>query len=294
MATWPAIPGETITGFASYKTVPHVDDTLLVADSEGNYYGKLVRYGDLMADFILEVSKGNIPGHKIMRGLGERAAIGTGVLEDLWYGAADVIPEPADIGTAMSIESSVATDTIAGIGAQKIRVDYLDAAGDEQFEVVDMNGTTPVPLFASPRFIQDFQVSQVGTNTVAVGDITIFETATPLNIYSMIQAKGNMGLVPHRMVPKDKTLHLKEWMASEHTANKGGIVRLRSDCTNSAPPVRQDGVFLFKSTIGITGSAVQMPLAYAIPSLSIVKMSAIGTTANAAIVGHWWGVLVDD
>lgn len=244
------------------------------------------------SDFILEVSRGNVPGMKIMRALGERESIGTGVLEDLWYGSDDVIPEPADGGTAMSLTSS-GQDTIAGTGAQKVIVEYLDSAGAEQRVEVDLNGGT-VSTGVSPRFVQEIYVSQVGSGTVAANDITIHSTATPADIYSMIQEGGNMCLVPHRMVPAGKTLHLKEWMASEHTARKGGIVRLRSDCTNEAPPVRQDGAFLFKSTIGITGSAVQMPLAYSIPALSVVKMSAIGTTANAAIVGHWWGVLIDD
>jgi len=96
------------------------------------------------------------------------------------------------------------------------------------------------------------------------------------------------------MVPANKRLCLKEWMVSEKSQSKRCIARLRADCNNASPPVRQAGVFLFKSTVSLDGSTATMPLGYTVPALSVVKASAWAAVANAELSVHWWGILVDD
>jgi len=259
-------------------------------------------------DFILEVVKGNVPGHRIMRGLGERDSIATTASgEDLWRGnelnatpsapgSHTFIPRPADAGEQMTVISESAADNGgSATGALTIRLSYLDGSGDEQSEDITMNGQTAVDTASSDiRFVQDMDVLTVGANTVAEGNIRIYEKAVDTNVYSMIAAGGNKSLVPHKMVPNGKTLILQEWMAGELSANKRCRVRLRADCTNAVPPVRQASVYLFKSVMALNSSIGQMPLAYKIPALSVVKASAWAETAAAEISVHWWGVLVDD
>jgi len=58
--------------------------------------------------------------------------------------------------------------------------------------------------------------------------------------------------------------------------------------------VLQAGVFLFKSTLMLDGGGVPMPLAYAIPALATVKVSAWASANNAEAACHWWGILIDD
>ncbi len=110
----------------------------------------------------------------------------------------------------------------------------------------------------------------------------------------MISVGTNQSLVPHKMIPRAKTLHLSDWMGSEMSTAKRTIIRLRADCTNAMPPVRQANVFLVKSAMMLDGAAAQMPLAYAIPALSIVKASAWSQVNGADCAIHWWGILVDD
>ncbi len=256
-------------------------------------------------DFLLEVSQGNVTGHKIMRGMGERENIQTTAMgEDLWRGndlaAAPtshlLIPTPAAAGERMTLDSESAADNgTSTTGALTVTVSYLDASGDEQMETVTMNGQTAVNTTATDiRFVQDLQVATVGSNTVAVGNIFIHKFGTAGLVYSMIAAGGNQSLVPHKMVPRAKTLHLRNWMGTEMSKSKRTIIRLRADCTNATPPVRQANVFLFKSNMMLDGSGNQMPLAYAIPALSIVKVSAWSQVAGADCAVHWWGILVDD
>lgn len=259
-------------------------------------------------DPFIEIAKGNVPGHTIMRGLGERNNVGTTVTgEDLWLGndlsntpsapaSTTKIPIPDDAGEQMTIISESDADNGAtATGALIIAIQYLDALGDEQSTTVIMNGTTAVDLTPSDvRFVQDMQVLTLGSNDACEGNIRIYKKSDSTLVYSMIAMGGNQSLVPHKMIPAGKTLYLKMWTAAE-VRGKRMFIRLRADCNNAAPPIRQQGVYLFKSTLGLNGNpSGNVPLAYVIPELSVVKVSgyAIAIAGEASV--HWWGVLVDD
>ena len=258
-------------------------------------------------DFLLEVTRGNITGMKIMRSLGERESIGTTANgEDVWRGnelsatpsapASHVsIPIPDSAGEQMTVVSeSTADNGATATGALTVTIVYLDAAGAEQSEVVTMNGTTEVDTVAiNIRFIQEMHVTTVGSNGVAEGHIRIFKISDDTLVYCMIAAGGNMSMVSNKMVPAGKTLHLRYWSGAEGN-NKRLTIRLRADCDNEVPPVRQAGVFLFKSVMYLNQSTLPMPLAYTIPALSIVKASAWAAAINGEVSVHWWGILVDD
>ena len=257
-----------------------------------------------------EIVFGNVSGEKIMTGLGERESIGTTAAgEDITRMnelsnvpaalASDVlVPTPADAGEQMSLISESAEDNSASAGAGTINVEYLDASGDEQTTSVSMDGTAAVPLTPSDvRFVNDMYVTTLGANNVsgvAAGHIRIYQTADATLVYNMIAAGGNKSLVPHRMIPRAKSLYLKEWICAEGN-NKRLTMRLRSDCDNAAPPVRQAGVFLFKSVVYVNQSVSgAMPLGYRIPALSMVKASAWASAINGEASVHWWGILRDD
>lgn len=275
-----------------------------VPDDEGNPE----RAGVLLsADIVTEIALGNIPGRSIMRGLGERDTIQTtDAGEDIWRGneLSDVpsalashtkIPTPADAGEQMTVISESADDTSAGTGIRTIDIPYLDGTGAEQTTTVIMNGQTGVDLTPSDvRFVQDMSALTAGSGGVAAGHIRIYKKTDATLVYSMIAAGGNQSLVPHKMVPVGKTLVLKKWYPSEASKAKRCRVRLRSDCNNAMPPVRQAGVFLFKSVMALDSSGSPMDLAYTIPALSIVKASAFAQVNGAEMAIHWWGELVDD
>jgi hypothetical protein len=259
------------------------------------------------SDTVLDITKGNTPGSITFRGMGERESTGTTTQgEDMWRGnelsstpaalaSHTTIPTPASAGEQMTIISENANDTSAGTGARTMDIEYLDATGNTQHETVTMNGTTAVNTVATNiRFVNNFHVQTVGSNGVAEGHIRIYKTGDATLVYNMIHSGGNQSLVPHKMVPLGKQLHLKEWHCSEGN-NKRLVIRLRADCDDHIPSVIHPGVFLFKSTAYLNQSASgQIALGYVIPALSIVKVSVWGVVTNAECACHWWGILVDD
>ena len=151
----------------------------------------------------LEISRCNVPGVRVMRGMGERNAIGTTTEgEDLWLGndlsntpaalaSTTFIPSPADAGEQMSVISEHANDASGNTGVQTLTVSYIDAAGAEQTTIVTMNGTTAVPLTPTDvRFVQEMGALTVGSNTVAEGNIRIYKTSDATLVYNMIAIGG--------------------------------------------------------------------------------------------------------
>ena len=254
----------------------------------------------------LEISRCNVPGVRVMRGMGERNAIGTTTEgEDLWLGndlsntpaalaSTTFIPSPADAGEQMSVISEHANDASGNTGVQTLSVSYIDAAGAEQTTIVTMNGTTAVPLTPTDvRFVQEMGALTVGSNTVAEGNIRIYKTSDATLVYNMIAIGGNQSLVPHRMVPAGKTLHIMHWNASE-VRGKRMFIRLRSDCTTEWPPVRQQNVFLFKDTLGCNLSTDDHDVYVAVPEFSVIKVSAFAVATLGEASCSWWGYLVDN
>ena len=256
----------------------------------------------MKGDFYFDVAAEKIAGHKVMSAMGERTVMGTTAAgEDVWRGnqlavaptSHTSIPLPADAGEQMSLKSEHATDTLAGVGAQIVTIEYLDASGSEQTTTVEMNGTTGVDLApADVRFVNDMYVSQAGLNGVAVGNIFIYKKADAGLVYNMIYGGGNKSLVPHRMVPADKTLYIEDWNCAE-TSNKSTIARIRADCTPDG--VRQQGVYLFKGTFFINTFASSRDIVHRkIPALSVLKVSAWSSLGGSNLSVNWWGILVDN
>lgn len=251
---------------------------------------------------------GNVTGSKIMFAMGERDSVGTTVGgEDVWHGnelsatpaspASHVyIPFPADAGEQMTIISESDADNGAtATGALTVLMDYLDNTGAEQTETLTMNGQAGVDTVATNiRFVQSLSVATVGSGHVAAGHIRIYKKTGNTLVYNMIAAGGNQSLVPHRMVPINKTLYVHEWKVGEKSATKRLTVRIRADCTNAKVPVRQAGVFLFKGTAALDGSAVATRIPFAVPALSVIKASAWAETSGGEVAVCWWGVLEDN
>ncbi len=239
------------------------------------------------------IASGNVPGKSIMMALGERENVGTTATgEDIWRGAATSTPTPADVGEQMTLVSDDVQDTTLGTGVRRVRIDYIDAAGDEQTETVDLDGTTPVDTVATDiRFVNDMYTVLVGSNGVAEGEIIIYKKGAASTIYNMIAEGGNKSLVPHRMVPAGKCLILQGWHATEAQGRRQTL-RIRStDMNGTLLP----GVFCFKGVAYLNKTTTgELKLNVSIPALSIVKVSSWAVVAGGETSCSWWGVLCDE
>ncbi|MCP3961307.1 MAG: hypothetical protein GY719_25960 [bacterium] len=255
----------------------------------------------ITSDYLVEVARGNIPGQTMWHAICEREDMGTTVAgEDCWRGnelspaptSHVLIPTPAPAGEQMTVVSESVNDAAAGTGVQTVRINYIDAAGDQQTEDVTLNGTTGVNTVATDiRFVNDFFALTVGSGGVAADHIKIYKTGTVGLVYNMIHQGGNKSLVSHRMVPAGHTLVLLWWHAAE-AQGKRVAVRIRSTDLDG---VRHAGVFLFKDTVYINKAAPgQMDLYTLLPALSIVKVSGWPDAADAEISASWTGILIED
>jgi len=239
----------------------------------------------------------------ILWAMGERESIGTTTQgEDIWRGnelsntpiapsSTTTIPTPPTAGEQMTfISENDADNGATATGVLTLRMEYLNANGDEMYEDITMNGTTPVNTSATDiRFINDIYSLTVGSNGVAEGNIRVMSQANNALVYNMIHQGGNKSLVPHRMVPNGKKLILKGWHASEGN-NKRCAFRIRStDMYGELIP----GVFCFKDTAYLNqNSSGELILNRQIPPLSIIKISGWATAINAEAGVGWWGYLI--
>ncbi len=255
----------------------------------------------LTSGYLVEVARGNVSKQTLWHAICERESIGTTAAgEDCWRGnelspaptSHVLIPTPAPAGEQMTVVSESANDAAAGTGIQTVRVNYLDASGDQQSEDVTLNGTTPVNTVATDiRFVNDFYALTVGTGGVAADHVKIYKTGTVGLVYNMIHQGGNKSLVSHRMVPAGHTLVLLWWHAEE-AQGKRVAVRIRSTDFDG---VLHAGTFLFKDPVYINKAATgQLDLYALIPALSIVKVSFWPDAAGAEGSASWTGILIED
>lgn len=158
--------------------------------------------------------------------------------------------------TTYYIVSTSANDTAAGTGAQTVRIVYLDAAGAQQVKSATMNGTTAVSLGSGHTYFQWVEVSAVGSDTTAVGQINIGTnngSQTVAQTVECILAGGNRSLSGRYKVPVGSTAYLSEWAASAIGTTMD--VRLRAtvfadDRTISTVHHFQDNLYLAASGFG--------------------------------------------
>lgn len=227
-----------------------------------------------------EIARGTIDGMSGFLGFGERDNVGvTTQGSDLWRGSSVVPPWPNQIGgEQIMVVSSDYDDRLTGTGIQKIEIDYLDATGNEQYETLNMNGTAFVrSVGTNIRFINALHATQVGSGTVASGDISICANGTIATVYNMISLGGNMSLSTQRMIPYGKTFYLYEWNASavdqSNSTRLAAKVRLRA---TSIHGTRVNGVFLFNDTANLNNSTYSkhFTVPHLIPQLAVIKATA--------------------
>lgn len=246
-----------------------------------------------VTNFLVEVSRGNIPGMKLYNIPGRKDGISATVLDDLTQiPATTVAPEPG--GIQLQVVSSSPNDASGNTGIRELDIHYLDTAGIEQEEMITMDGQTPVNTVATDiDFVQWTHARAVGANGVAVGNISISDT-TPTVVYEYILAGGNQSLSGRFKVPVDKTGFVMGWKSS-------GIIK-EIDLRLRATVERFDrsllpGVFLFQDAEVLNDSTsgwMPFDAPLRMPSLAVVKISAISKAAGGDAGGAFTILLIDN
>ena len=190
------------------------------------------------------------------------------------------------------ISESDADNGATATGILTVKMAYLDANGDEQEEIVTMNGQTEKDTVATDiRFINDIHALTVGAGGVAAGHIRVFKKGANTLVYSMIALGNNRALVPHRMVPRKHALFLQGWHATE-AKDQRCTFRIRSTDHHGD---RYPGTFIFKDVAYLkAASSGELTIIDIVPALSIVKVSGWVAAALAEGSTAWWGYLVEE
>lgn len=213
---------------------------------------------------------------------------------DIWTGTNAKLPVPPEAGEQISVVSDDANDTNGGTGINTLSVDYLDANGDIQNEVIEMAGLTPVNLTdPNVRFIQNMHTAVIGSNGVSVGNITIYRTSDSTKIYQEILVGGNMALNTMRMVPRGYTLYLTSWRANS-VGGKPVEIRIRSTSHDGVKfHTAYPGAFIFIDDCFLQDSNYSntFPEPYEIPELSLIKVTAWSDFIGSYVSASWNGYL---
>lgn len=176
-------------------------------------------------DFLLEVARGKIAKHALVRVFGINADVDTGAEEDVvafggdqpWFTSAQ----------SLDVLSTSTDDTnSAGTGARSIRVTGLNGSHAAITEDVNLNGTTAVTL--SNTYIGGVQAKLLtsGTGLVNAGTVTIRNVLDESSVAQMPIGYGQtLGAV--YTVPASKTAYLIGWSTSLYKAVTSGHAEMR-------------------------------------------------------------------
>lgn len=189
-------------------------------------------------DPILELSKGNIPGHSSVNKFGRNAALGTGATETVWDGSnLYTFPTTADI-----THLSQSVDQVAIRGAE-IQMEGLDTnyVYTVQTKALDATNTTTLVALDTPLR----RVFRIEVNANVVGDQNIVVTnAAGSTTYGQITAGYNQTLMAVYTVPAGKTAYMTEYYLDCNKVSGGGdpeligVLWTRDNANGYAPKIK--------------------------------------------------------
>lgn len=162
-------------------------------------------------EFIIEVAKGNVPGHSVIKISGRNPDVDSGTdPEDLWANGGTMSwPTTADtldvVSTSADDDGAPTTNT----GVQTLYIEGLDGSWDEVSETVTLNGTTPVTTSNSYIRIKEAYGINAGTyHGSNAGIITADDTTTGTNRMLNIPAGVGRTQLGRYSVPNGFTAYL--------------------------------------------------------------------------------------
>lgn len=189
-----------------------------------------------------------------------------------------------------SVGSSDAADTLAGAGAQKVKITYYNNLVEGPFtEIVDMNGTTPVNTTATDiAFIEEMQVVQVGANGGNTGTIFLYiGLAGAGGAYASIAPEDNITYWCHHYVPPDMHCYIT-MIAGSATAVAGrfSLQYVNPIAGQTAPQISPDAVIRYSTYE--TSRAYNMPIHIEGPAIVFLNGKADSTTASTTFATFHW------
>lgn len=158
--------------------------------------------------FGLQVSRGQIMGHRAVTIFGYNPDVGTSE-ETIWTGGG-ILTHPAPAGV-LKVSSSSTDDAAAGTGARTIVLNGLDANYNEISETIELNGQTDVNTVNQYIRVQNLYVATTGSGLTAAGTIYVgtgtVTAGVPATIYGEIAIGNNTSLMANYTIPAGYTAY---------------------------------------------------------------------------------------
>jgi hypothetical protein len=195
---------------------------------------------------------------------------------------------PQGTNAQRSVNSTSASDTSAGTGAQKITVNFLDATNIVlASETVTLNGTTAVnTVSTNVALIENMIVAQVGSGGGNVGTIQIFTaTAGGGSVWGSIAASDNMTFWAHHYVPSNVTCYIVAvTCGATVTAGQTNLNHVGNPLSTGIPQL-QIGMTLCHLAGSSFDHDFQVPLGVPGPDLIFLVERPNAVTASTAVAG---------
>lgn len=238
------------------------------------------------SNFETDVLRGKVEGLSHVSFIGRNDDIQTtSTPEAVWLNGGVYTGHPEQAGETVEVFSSNANDTLAGSGAQRIRITGLDDSYNFILEEIDLNGTTPVVSTLTYYRVLSANVITAGATGSNEGVLTVRHSTTTANVFAGISPGHNQSAVGAFTVPAGNTCYILSVLFSISRTNGSAgaaVVDLK---------VREPGqVFrIIKSyTITTTGGAYHIPMAvpisFAEGSDIIVEVESVSDNTTQASV----------
>lgn len=262
------------------------------ADSVTGIVSNLKSYDDILLDvnYLTAIGIGVIPGHTTWHSIGYNSAVGATQEDITEIGAATYVP-PADAGIQMTVRSSNANDTSAGTGVRTVEINYLDANGLSQTEVVTTNGGNVNTVATNIRRVNYFHTVTAGSGGSAAGNISLTNTANTVT-YALIPTSGNFSRHGFFTIPSDKTGYITSAYIGAGSSVANRFVRSLLRTTTNHSGVLTPGIFQYKRMILVQDGGMDMKfeIPIKVPGLTDIKFSGTNDAGAevACYVEGWY------
>lgn len=246
-------------------------------------------------DFMLEVAKGNVPGHSHINKFGHNAAVAiTG--EDVWAGGGTYNFYPTSAVACTIVSDSVNDDgSPVGTGARTVEVYGLDSNWDLQQETVTIDGTTSVNLANSYIRLYRAEVLTAGSVGTNDGNITI---AGGGNTGAYIAAGDGQTQQAIYTIPNGKTGYFIKGYVAISDDDKAGEVaefKWKARANNGTTGAWQTKGQMANRSNGSGWWAYEYGIPVGpIPEKTDLRIECFSATDIVGVVGGFDLVLVDD
>lgn len=228
-----------------------------------------------------EIARGNVRGAYPYGAYGK--LITNGAVTDALVRDDDGTTLAVPQGVRLSIVSTSADDTAAGTGARTVVVEYLNGDLDYSFEMVTLNGTTPVLTLATDvRWVQAMHVATAGSGTKAAGNISVANGGAS---FLRLTAGERTTYNSLTRVPRQRRLFVTEMYASSNSGSSASRVKVEALSTQiNGLDQSETGLYYKIAGIALQDSSTTLSLTAPLPVNAGQIFGFVATGDKAATI----------